>query len=68
MSFLSPNQSGNLVFSPAKIISPFTGPAVTRNTLYPDRFGWGDVASGGPYYFAGSLAWNLFREFVWMLR
>jgi len=39
---------------------------VTRNTIYPDRYGWSQVASGGPYYLAGSLAWNLIREFIWM--
>jgi hypothetical protein len=66
MSFMSPNRNGHLTFSPAKLVSPFTGPMVTRNTIYPDSFGWGDVASGGPYYFLGSMAWNLFREFVWM--
>ena len=66
MSFMSRNRSGNLTFSPAKLVSPFTGPMVTRNTIYPDRYGWGDVASGGPYYLVGSVAWNLFREFVRM--
>jgi hypothetical protein len=59
------NRSGNLTFSPAKIIAPFTGPAVTRHTYYPDRFGWGNVGSAGGYYLAGSVAWNMVREFIW---
>jgi len=65
MTFMSPNRSGDLVFSPAKIVSPFTGPLVTRNTIYPDRFNSGDAGTSGAYYFVGSVAWNLFREFVW---
>jgi hypothetical protein len=65
LAFMSYNRSGNIVFSPAKIISPFTGPMVTRNTIYPDRYGFGDAASAGGYYFAGRIAWNLVREFIW---
>jgi hypothetical protein len=65
MTFMSRNRSGDLTFSPAKIGSPFTGPMVTRNTIYPDSFGWGDAATGGAYYQVGRLAWNLIREFVW---
>jgi hypothetical protein len=67
MTFMSRNRSGSLTFSPAKIVSPFTGPLVTRNTIYPDRFGFGDSASGGAYYLVGSVAWNFFREFIWNL-
>ena len=63
MAFMSFNQSGSLTFSPAKVISPFTGPLVTRNTIYPDRFGPDNALTGGPYYFAGSIAWNFVREF-----
>jgi hypothetical protein len=40
MAFTSFNRSGDIVFSPAKVISPFTGPMVTRNTIYPDSFGF----------------------------
>jgi hypothetical protein len=65
LAFMSYNRNGNIVFSPAKIIAPFTGPMVTRNTIYPDRYGFGDAASSGGYYFAGRVAWNLFREFIW---
>jgi hypothetical protein len=59
------NRNGDVVVSPAKIIAPFTGPMVTRNTIYPDRYGFGDAASSGGYYFAGRVAWNLVREFIW---
>jgi hypothetical protein len=65
MTFMARNQSGGLTFSPAKIISPYTGPLVTRNTIYPDRFGSGDALSGGGYYLIGGVAWNLFKEFIW---
>src|SRR5262249_39999474 len=67
MTFMSRNRSGGLTFSPPKLISPFTGPLVTRNFIYPDRFGSGDAATGGVYYLVGSVGWNLFREFVWNL-
>ncbi len=65
LAFMSYNRNGSLVFSPAKIVQPFTGPLVTRNTIYPDRFGTSDAFSGGGYYFAGSVAWNWVREFIW---
>jgi hypothetical protein len=57
------NRSGNTVFSPAKIISPFTGPLVTRSTIYPDRFGPSDAFTA--YYLVGTVAWNWIREFFW---
>ena len=63
--FASYNRSGNLTLAPAKFVAPFTGPAVTRNTIYPDRFGWGDVGTGGAYYFLGGVAWNFVKEFIW---
>jgi hypothetical protein len=65
LTFSGYNRSGNLTFSPAKIVAPFTGPMVTRNTYYPDRFGWGNVGSAGGYYLAGSVGWNIVREFIW---
>jgi len=67
MVFMSPDRSGSLKFSPFKVGAPFTGPLVTRNTIYPDSFGTSNAFSGGGYYLAGSVAWNLFREFVWNL-
>ena len=68
MTFMSRNRSASRVFSPAKIITPFAGPMVTRNTIYPDRNNAGNAASAGGYYLAGSVAWNLVREFIWKKR
>jgi hypothetical protein len=69
LTFYSYNRNGGLSFSAAKVISPVTGPLVTRNTVYPDRFsGAGDAFGGYAYYFAGGFAWNVIREFVWNLR
>jgi len=69
LTFFSYNRNGGLSFSPAKVISPVTGPLVTRNTVYPDRFsGVGDAFGGYAYYFVGGFAWNVFREFFWNLR
>jgi len=62
MSFVGRNHNGDALFSPAKIIAPFTGPVVTRSTFYPSRFGPSDGLS--PYYLVGGVAWNLIREFV----
>ena len=69
LTFYSYNRNGGLSFSAAKVISPVTGPLVTRNTVYPDRFsGVGDAFGGYAYYFVGGFAWNVFREFFWNLR
>jgi hypothetical protein len=65
MVYMARNRSGDLVFSPAKLGSPFAGPMVTRNTIYPDSFGVSDALRGGVYYLAGSVAWNIVREFIW---
>jgi len=65
MVYMARNRSGNLTFSPARVIAPFTGPMVTRNAIYPDRFGFSDAFRGGGYYLAGSVGWNLVREFIW---
>jgi len=67
MTFSAYNRTGSLVFSPAKIVAPFTGPMVTRNTIYPDRFGLSNAASSGAYYLGGSVGWNVLREFVWKI-
>ena len=67
LTFMSLNRNGDRTFAPAKLVTPFFGPLVTRNTVYPDRFGSGDAATSGAYYLLGSVGWNLFREFVWNL-
>jgi hypothetical protein len=66
LSVMAYNRNGDLVFSPAKVGSPFTGPMVTRPTLYPDRFGISNAftGGGGAYYLAGSVGWNWVREFI----
>jgi hypothetical protein len=63
MSFMSRNHSGDTVFAPPKIISRWVGPMVTRNTIYPGRYNSGDAAVSGATYLAGSVGWNLLREF-----
>jgi hypothetical protein len=66
LSFMSRKSSGAYVFAPPKIIAPFVGPLVTRNTIYPSSFDSSNAASAGAYYLAGSVGWNLFREFVFL--
>jgi hypothetical protein len=63
-SFMSRNRSGDYVFSAAKIVSPFVGPMVTRNTIYPYGYKSSDAARGGAYDLAGTVGWNLLREFI----
>ena len=63
-SFMSRNRSGDYVFSAAKIVSPFVGPMVTRNTIYPYGYKSSDGARGGAYGLAGDVGWNLVREFI----
>jgi hypothetical protein len=65
MSFMSRNHSGGSVFAPPKIVAPFVGPLVTRNTIYPSRFDSSNAARSGAYYLVGSVAWNMVREFIW---
>jgi hypothetical protein len=64
LSFTGRNFSGDYVFSPAKIVSPFVGPMVTRTTIYPYGYKASDGARGGAYNLAGDIGWNLFREFI----
>jgi len=68
MSFMSRNHSGDSVFAPPKIVAPFVGPLVTRNTIYPSRFDSSNAASSGAYYLVGSVGWNIVREFIWNMR
>lgn len=63
LTFVGRNHSGNGVFSPAKVISPFFGPMLTRNTLYPSRFDSGDALASGATYLIGRIGWNMVREF-----
>lgn len=64
MTFMGRNRKGEMVFSPGKMISPFIGPMVTRNTLYPDRYGPGDAAVSGVYGIGAFTAWNFVYEFI----
>jgi hypothetical protein len=64
MTFMGRNRKGEAVFSPGKMISPFIGPMVTRNTLYPDRYGPGDAAVSGVYGIGAFAAWNFVYEFI----
>jgi hypothetical protein len=57
--------NGDYVLSAPKIISGFVGPMVTRNTLYPARYNSGDAALVGLTYIAGSMGWNMVKEFIW---
>jgi hypothetical protein len=63
MAFMGFNRNGDYVFSPGKLISPFTGPLLTRNFVYPANHDTKDALHGGPYYFIGSIGWNMVREF-----
>lgn len=64
MTFMARNRAGQMVFSPAKVIAPFSGNLVTRSTLYPDNYGPADGARSGVYSLGGNVGWNFLREFI----
>ena len=64
MTFMARRPDGSAVFSVAKTVSPFVGPLVTRTTIYPDRYTYGDGALSGTYAVLMNAGWNLAREFV----
>jgi hypothetical protein len=64
MTYSSHNHSGDLIFAPVKLVTPFAGPFITRNYIYPDRFNNGDAAIGGAANIGGTFAWNLIRELI----
>jgi hypothetical protein len=64
MSFAGRSRSGNMVFSPAKLMGPFAGAMVSRSVWYPDRYDYRDGARAGALSLGLSIAWNVAREFV----
>ena len=64
MSFAGRSRSGNMVFSPAKLMAPFAGAMVSRSVWYPDRYDYRDGARAGALSLGLSIAWNVAREFI----
>ena len=64
MTYRTRNRQGDYRFSFVRVGTPFLGPIITRNTIYPDRFNTGDGVQSGAIYIAGTAAWNLVREFL----
>ena len=64
MTYRTRNRQGDYRFSFVRVGTPFVGPLITRNTIYPDRFNTGDGVQSGAIYIAGTAAWNLVREFL----
>jgi hypothetical protein len=58
------NRQGDYRFSFVRVGTPFLGPIITRNTIYPDRFNTGDGLESGALYIAGTAGWNMVREFL----
>ena len=63
MTFMSRNRSGDAVFAPPKLIFVFPGPVVTRNTIWPSRFGTWDGVRVGFFSLGAVAGWNVAREF-----
>src|SRR5262245_58919662 len=63
MTFMSRNRSGDAVFAPPKLIFVFPGPVVTRNTIWPSRFGTSDGIRVGFFSLGAVAGWNVAREF-----
>jgi hypothetical protein len=64
MTYRARNRQGDSVFSVARVTSPFVGPIITRNTIYPKRFDTLDGIEGGAFYMLGTAGWNMVREFL----
>ena len=64
MTYRTRNRQGDYRFSFVRVGTPFVGPLITRNTIYPDRFDSIDGLEAGAAYIAGTAAWNLVREFL----
>jgi hypothetical protein len=63
MTVVGRDRTGAGRLSIAEVVSPFVGPLITRNTIYPDRYDSGDGAVAGAYFMLGTAGWNLVREF-----
>ena len=64
VTFMARRPDGSAAFSLAKTASPFVGPLVTRSTIYPERYTYGDGALSGAYAVLMNAGWNLAREFI----
>jgi len=65
MTITARKRNGDATFTANKLIAPFSGPLVSRNTVFPSRFGSWDALRGGIFYTMGTVSWNLIREFIW---
>jgi hypothetical protein len=63
MTYEGRDRAGAARFSVADVISPFVGPLITRNTIYPSRFDTMDGLRSGAYFMLGTAGWNIIREF-----
>jgi hypothetical protein len=64
MTILARNRRGEKVFSPGKTISPFVGPLVVENTLYPEGYNFADAMLSGAYSLLINAGVNAAREFI----
>ena len=64
MTFMARRPDGSAAFSLPKAVSPFTGPLVTRTTMYPEGTTLADGALSGAYAVLMNAGWNVAREFV----
>jgi len=59
------NSRGKRVIGIPRIVGSYTSSIVAAETWYPDRYDWKDGVRNGTYSFGLSVAFNLFKEFVW---
>ncbi len=64
MTILARNDRGEKVLSPAKIFSPFVGPLVVENTLYPKSYHFSDALVSGACNLLIIAGVNAAREFI----
>ncbi len=63
-SFTARARDGHRVISVPKFGAPYAG-SLTSLTWFPDRYGPKDALRLGTYAFAGNIATNVLREFIW---
>lgn len=57
-------QDGHRAFSVSKVVSPFAGPLVAKNTWYPGSYTSRNALADVGFSFASRFVVNVFREFI----
>lgn len=59
------NSRGKRVVGVPRLVGTYTAAVVAAETWYPDRYDWKDGVRSGTISLGMTVAFNLFKEFVW---